>query len=148
MYVTRLLTKVMNPRVRVKLLLHLRREARAGNHTHMAQLLTYRLARWGVYVHHDADVGQVSLPHPTGIVIGAGVVIEDGVAIWQNVTLGAAKLGGRSYPTIRKGAKIYAGVVIVGAVEVGEGAIVGANSVVLRDVTAGETVAGSPARPI
>ena len=79
---------------------------------------------------------------------GEGYVVEDGAIIYQQVTLGAKDASERTYPVIRAGAKVYAGAIVIGAVEVGEGATVAANSVVVRDVAPGTTVAGSPARPI
>lgn len=114
-----------------------------------AHLVRYRLARtWGVYVHPRAAVGNARFPHPTAIIIGAGSVVEDGAIIYQQVTIGAKDTSERAYPVIRAGAKVYAGAIVIGAVEVGEGATVAANSVVVRDVAPGTTVAGSPARPI
>lgn len=76
-------------------------------------------------------------------------MIEDNVGLWQNVTLGSRSINDLSpeqYPRVRSGARIYAGAVVIGAVEIGENATVGANSVVLEDVAPGCTVAGVPAR--
>jgi serine O-acetyltransferase len=53
-------------------------------------------------------------PHPVGIVIGDGVTIKDYVTIYQNVTLGARKVGGQEYPVIEQGTVIYAGSILVG----------------------------------
>lgn len=115
----------------------------------LGSLQRYRLARgWGVHVHPRATVGDVSFPHPTSIVIGAFSVIEDGVTVYQGVTLGATDDARRDYPVIRSGASLYAGCMVFGAVEVGAGAVVAANSVVISDVPAGATVAGSPARVV
>lgn len=109
----------------------------------------FRLARtWGVFVHQSASVGAIRFAHPSSVVIGAGVVVEDEVMIWQNVTLGALDVGETDYPVIRRGAKLFAGSSVLGAVEVGEGAVVGAHSLVLSDVPAGATVVGQPARVI
>ena len=110
-------------------------------------LVRYRLGEsWGVFVNASAQIGAVRFEHPTSVVIGAGAVVEDGVRIWQNVTIGADDVGGTAYPTIRRGARLFAGCCILGGIVVGEGATVGANSVVVRDVRPGAVVVGAPAR--
>lgn len=81
-----------------------------------------------------------------GVVIGEGVVVEDDVCIYQNVTLGShGKKGCPSgYPHIHRGAKIFAGAVLIGKIDVGENAIIGANSVVLSDVPPDSIAVGVP----
>jgi serine O-acetyltransferase len=98
-----------------------------------------------------ADIGKgVSFPHPTGIVIGAGVVIEDDVTIYQHVTLGSHGKPGKDkdYPTIGCGTVIFAGAVIIGGISIGKNCIIGANAVVNRDIPDGSTAAGIPAKVI
>lgn len=113
----------------------------------LGQGVRNRLARrWGVFVHRSARIGDIWLPHPVGIVIGAGCLIEDGVIIYQNVTLGRTDEARLGYPVCRKGVRLFAGSVVLGDVELGENAVVGANSVVLSDVAAGSVVVGAPAR--
>ncbi len=113
----------------------------------LASLSRFRLAKqWGLFIHPTAIVGRVSFPHPTGIVIGAGVLLEDDVTCYQQVTLGAIRIGGADYPTVRRGAVLFAGATVLGGVEIGERAVVGANSLVLADVPPGVVVAGTPAR--
>ncbi|MCU0731256.1 MAG: serine acetyltransferase [Hyphomonas sp.] len=106
--------------------------------------------RFGCYIARQAQIApDLTLPHPVGIVIGTGVQIGHGCTIFQNVTLGAARLGeGRLnlYPTLEDGVTVFAGAVIVGPVRIGAGATIGANSVVLHDVPAGAVAVGSPAR--
>lgn len=77
-----------------------------------------------------------------------GVVIEDDVFLGPNVVTLNDKLRGGplTYPRIARGAKIGGGSVILPGVTVGAGALVGAGSVVTKDVPAGATVAGNPAR--
>lgn len=104
------------------------------------------------YFSPKADIANsVKFPHPTGIVIGEGVTIGEKTIIYQNVTFGAAKIGGAKqgdYPKIGNRVTIYAGAVIIGNISIGDDAIVGANAVVNKDVEGGQTVVGIPARPI
>lgn len=139
------------PSVRVAWLVHLaqRLHRSGGVRAKAAIVVRYHLAaKWGVHLHCNAKVGLVRFAHPSTIVIGAGVVIEDGAVIYQGVTLGARHSRTPMYPTVRTGARIYAGATVVGPVEIGEGAIVGANSVVTADVPAWTSVAGAPARVV
>lgn len=131
----------------IRLAVKLERYGQIGRR--LGHLVRYRLARsWGIFVHPSAQVGAVRFAHPTSVVIGAGVVIEDDVLIWQNVTLGALELGGTGYPVIRKGARLYAGASVLGPVEIGERATVGAHSLVLQSIPPGSTAVGAPARVI
>ena len=59
---------------------------------------------------------------------------------------GTGKQSGDRHPKIRRGVLLAAGCKVIGNIEVGAGAKVGAGSVVLEDVPAGATVAGVPAR--
>jgi serine O-acetyltransferase len=98
------------------------------------------------HLHLDAVIAPgLILPHPTGIVIGSGAHVGTAVTIYQNVTLGRG-LRDDGYPTIGEGAVIYPGTIVVGGIIVGQRAIVGAGSVVIRDVPDGAVVAGNPAR--
>lgn len=76
--------------------------------------------------------------------------IGDNTQIWQNVTLGAGKADvyEDAFPTIGKNVKIYTGSVVIGNITVGDGAVVGANSVVTHDVPPNAVVVGAPARVI
>nr|WP_240322714.1 hypothetical protein [Austwickia chelonae] len=93
---------------------------------------------------------RVKVAHQSGIIVHPDVVIGDDVLIRQNVTIGLKEdiLGDASehVPHIRSGASLGAGAVVVGPVVVGEGAVIGANTVVTRDVPDGGTVL--PARSI
>lgn len=94
---------------------------------------------------------DLAMPHPVGIVIGEGVEIGARCTIFQNVTLGAARVAGPSnarYPILEDDVTVFAGAVIVGSVRIGKGAMIGANSVVLHDVPAGAVAVGSPARVV
>jgi serine O-acetyltransferase len=105
-------------------------------------------ATLGVDIHPAARIGSgIMLDHATGIVIGETAVVEDDVSILHSVTLGGSgKDSGDRHPKIRRGVLLSAGCKVIGNFVVGEGAKVGAGSVVLRDVPAHVTVAGVPAQ--
>ena len=103
---------------------------------------------FGVDVHPAARIGKgVMIDHGTSVVIGETAVVEDNVSMLHEVTLGGTgKEHGDRHPKIRQGVLIGAGAKILGNVEVGEGAKVGACSVVLERVPPHCTVAGVPAK--
>lgn len=103
-----------------------------------------------VDIHPAAKIGHgIMLDHATGIVVGETSVIENDVSILQDVTLGGTgKEVGDRHPKVRKGVMIGAGAKILGNIEVGESAKIGACSVVLHPVPAYSTVAGVPAKLI
>jgi serine O-acetyltransferase len=87
--------------------------------------------------------GGLVLPHPHGIMIGAGTVIGPRAWIFHNVTIGGAPgKGGR--PNIGSDARIYCGALVSGPITLGDHVIVGANSVVTRDVPKGTLVRAAP----
>ena len=90
----------------------------------------------------------VVIPHATGIVIGEGVVIESGARIYQQVTIGQVEQGLSSYPIIEKNAVLYAGAKVLGSVNIGAGAKVAANAVVLKSVLPNVVVGGVPAKTL
>lgn len=85
------------------------------------------------------------LVHSQGVVINGSVRGGSNVRIEHQVTIGAEK---RESPVLGDDVFIGAGAKIVGAVTLGNGAKVGANAVVVRDVPAGVTVVGIPAKPV
>ncbi len=103
---------------------------------------------FGVDIHPAASIGcGIMLDHATGIVIGETAIVENDVSILQSVTLGGTgKAGGDRHPKIREGVMIGAGATVLGNIEVGKGAKIGAGSVVLQAVPEHTTVAGIPAR--
>ena len=98
-------------------------------------------------IHPAARIGcGILLDHATSFVVGETAIIEDDVSILHEVTLGGTgKDTGDRHPIIRTGVLIGAGAKILGRVEIGTHAKVGAGSVVLNDVPPHTTVAGVPA---
>ena len=98
-------------------------------------------------IHPAAQMGSgIMLDHRNGLVIGETAVVDDDVSILQDVTLGGTgKESGDRHPKIRRGALIGAGAKILGNIEIGVGAKVGAGSVL---VSAHTSVAGVPARVV
>lgn len=102
---------------------------------------------FAVDIHPAAQIGcGILLDHATSFVVGETAIIEDDVSILHEVTLGGTgKETGDRHPIIRSGVLIGAGAKILGRVEIGSGAKIGAGSVVLNDVAPHKTVAGVPA---
>ena len=101
----------------------------------------------GVDIHPAAHIGRgILIDHATGIVIGETAVVEDDVSILHAVTLGGSgKVTGDRHPKVRRGVLLGAGCKVIGNIEIGAGAKVGAGSVVLADVPPHVTVTGVPA---
>lgn len=111
--------------------------------SHIGRFLT------DIEIHPGAVIGRrFFIDHGAGAVIGETAEIGDDVTLYQGVTLGGTSLEpGKRHPTIENGVVIGAGAQVLGPVTVREGARVGANAVVLKDVAAGVTMVGIPARP-
>jgi len=105
---------------------------------------------FSVDIHPAARISSgILLDHATGFVAGETTVIERNVSILHEVTLGGTgKDRGDRHPKVRSGVLLGAGAKVLGNVEIGEGAKVGAGSVVLKDVAAHTSVAGVPAKPV
>lgn len=103
-----------------------------------------------VDIHPGARIGSgIMIDHATGVVIGETTVIEDDVSMLHSVTLGGSGcMKTDRHPKIRRGVLIGVGAKILGNIEIGEGAKIGAGSVVLDAVAPHTTVAGVPAKPI
>jgi len=103
-----------------------------------------------IEIHPGAIIASgVFIDHGAGIVIGETAEIESGVMLHHGVTLGGTgKESGKRHPTIRKNAFISAHAQIVGRVEIGENAKIGAAAVVLTDIPANATAVGLPAKVV
>lgn len=108
------------------------------------------LGRWltGIEIHPCAQIGErVFIDHGMGVVIGQTAEIGDDCTLYHGVTLGGTSWQkGKRHPTLGKGVVVGAGAKILGPIHVGDGAKVGSNAVVVKDVPAGATVVGIPAR--
>lgn len=134
-------------------------------------LLFHRIARWfwrhgqhllgrftshvgkmlsGIEIHPGAEIGErLFIDHGTGVVIGETSVVGNDVTLYQGVTLGGTSLHkGKRHPTLGDGVIVGSGAQVLGPINVGEGARIGANAVVLTDVPSGATMVGIPARMI
>ena len=102
---------------------------------------------FGVDIHPAARIGKgILIDHGTSVVVGETAVIEDNVSMLHEVTLGGTgKQTGDRHPKVRYGVLIGAGAKILGNIEIGECAKIGAGSVVLDPVPPHTTVAGVPA---
>ena len=113
---------------------------------HLSRMLT------AIDIHPGAKIGARFFIDHGFTVIGETAEIGDDVTIYQNVTLGGTNpsggVGGKRHPTLKSRVVIGSGAQVLGPIEVGEGARVGANAVVTRDVIPDSTVVGIPARPV
>jgi serine O-acetyltransferase len=108
------------------------------------------LTRWltGIEIHPGARIGRLFLiDHGMGVVIGETAEIGDDCTLYHGVTLGGTSWNkGKRHPTLGNGVVVGAGAKILGPITVGEGAKVGSNAVVVKEVPAGATAIGIPAR--
>ena len=101
----------------------------------------------GIEIHPGAKIGKgLFIDHGMGVVIGETAEIGDNVTIYHGVTLGGTgKDKGKRHPTIGNDVIIGCGAKILGPISIGDGAKIGANSVVLKNVPKGKTAVGIPA---
>ncbi len=113
---------------------------------------TSHMARWltGIEIHPGANIGRrFFIDHGMGVVIGETAEIGDDVTLYHGVTLGGTSWNaGKRHPTLENGVVIGAGAKILGPITMHAGAKVGSNAVVVKDVPAGATAVGIPARII
>ena len=104
----------------------------------------------GIEIHPGATIGRrFFIDHGNGVVIGETSEICDDVTLYQGVTLGGTSLEtGKRHPTLKNGVIVGSGAQVLGPIIVGDGARIGANAVVLKDVSKGATMVGIPAKMV
>jgi serine O-acetyltransferase len=113
------------------------------------------LAQWGrwftgIEIHPGATIGRrVFIDHGMGIVIGETAVVGDDCTLYHGVTLGGTSWNkGKRHPTLGRSVVVGAGAKILGPIDIGDDAKIGSNAVVVRDIPAGATAVGIPARVV
>jgi serine O-acetyltransferase len=136
-----------------------------GVHARLMHRLAHRLWKWhfkwlarfishiarfftGIEIHPGATIGRrFFIDHGMGVVIGETAEIGDDVTMYHGVTLGGTSWKeGKRHPTLGNGVVVGAGAKILGPIHIGDNAKIGSNAVVVKDVPAGATAAGIPAR--
>ena len=112
--------------------------------------LTSHIGRWltGIEIHPGATIGRrVFIDHGMGVVIGETAEIGEDTTLYHGVTLGGTTWNkGKRHPTLGRNVVVGAGAKILGPIKVGDGAKIGSNAVVVKDVPDGATVVGIPGR--
>lgn len=115
----------------------------------LARLIS-EFSRWLtlIEIHPGARIGKnLFIDHGSGVVIGETAIIGDHCMIYHGVTLGGVSLSQfKRHPTLENNVLVGAGAKVLGAITIGQGAKVGANSVVTKDVEPGTSVVGIPAK--
>lgn len=112
------------------------------------------LARWftGIEIHPGAKIGRrFFIDHGMGVVIGETTEIGDDCTLYHGVTLGGGSSlyeGGKRHPTLLNNVIVGAGAKVLGPILIGEGARIGSNAVVVKDVSPGVTIVGVPGQAI
>jgi len=106
------------------------------------------IGRWltGIEIHPGAQIGRrFFIDHGMGVVIGETAIIGDDCTLYHGVTLGGTSWDkGKRHPTLHNNVVVGAGAKVLGPIDIGEGARIGSNSVVVKAVPAGATVVGIP----
>lgn len=121
-------------------------------HLSLARWISQRARRrTGIEIHPGATIGKfLFIDHGMGVVIGESAVVGDYVTMYHGVTLGGRgnEKDTKRHPTVGNHVFIGTGAKILGPIEVGDGARIGANAVVLNDVPKGYTAVGMPAKNV
>ena len=112
--------------------------------SHFARFVT------GIEIHPAAKIGRrLFIDHGMGVIIGETAEIGDDVLIYQGVVLGGTSLQKKKrHPTVGDKVVLGTGAILLGAIIVGDGAKIGAGSVVVQSVPPGATVVGVPGRVV
>jgi len=104
----------------------------------------------GIEIHPSARIGDdFFIDHGSGVVIGETAEIGDRVTLYQGATLGGTGFArGKRHPTVGDNVTVGSGAKLLGPIEVGHGAKIGANTVVIQDVPPNSTVVGNPGHPV
>ena len=112
--------------------------------------MTSHIARWltGIEIHPGAEIGRrFFIDHGMGVVIGETTVIGEDCTLYHGVTLGGTSWQkGKRHPTLGNDVVVGAGAKILGPIQIGDGARIGSNAVVVKEVDPGDTVVGVPGR--
>jgi serine O-acetyltransferase len=127
---------------------HVLREAGVPLAPRMLAYLTRSVT--GVEIHPAARIGgEFFIDHGSGVVIGETAEIGERVTLYQGVTLGGTGFQrGKRHPTLGDNVTVGSGAKLLGPIAVGDGAKIGANTVVVEDVPPGSTVVGNPGHPV
>ncbi len=112
--------------------------------SHVSRFLT------GIEIHPGAKIGRrVFIDHGMGVVVGETAELGDDCTLYHGVTLGGTSWNkGKRHPTLGRGVVVGAGAKLLGPIVIGDGARIGSNAVVVKDVPPGATAVGIPARII
>src|SRR5437773_5358189 len=120
--------------------------------TTLARILSHWARFWtGIEIHPGARIGRrLFIDHGMGVGIGETAEVGDDCTLYQGVTLGGTSLerGHKRHPTLGNGVIVSVHAQVLGPFRVGDGARIGAQAVVLREVPDGATMVGIPARPV
>ncbi len=117
----------------------------------LARILSH-FVRWltGIEIHPGATIGRrFFIDHGMGVVIGETAVIGDDCTLYHGVTLGGTSWNkGKRHPTLGDNVVVGAGAKVLGPINIGNGARIGSNAVVVKEVPEGATVVGIPGRVV
>jgi serine O-acetyltransferase len=117
----------------------------------LAEIIYYRTRKLtGIEIHPGAKLGRrVFIDHGMGLVIGETSIVGDDTALFHGVTLaGNTDEPIKRHPTLGKGVKVYPNATIIGPVNIGDKCIIGASSIVLKDMKEGEVSLGLPSHRV
>lgn len=116
-------------------------------HNFIAKIYYKKLfTSYNIFLHPTTKIGKgLSLPHPTGIVLGGSVEIGENCRIFQHVTLGGKHIGDyklKNQPVVGDNCTIFAGACVLGGIHIGDNTTIGCNSVITKDTEENSTYVG------